>query len=66
MKFYQKEKTKIFFSFLAYNHYRKYTKTIDTVAEYFGEKFGFYFAWLIHYTSFLMIPSIIGASFWFI
>jgi len=66
LNFYRKEKTKIFFSFLAYNNYRKYTKTIDTVAEYFGEKFGFYFAWLLHYTSFLIISSVIGASFWFI
>ena len=40
--------------------YKNHCKVLDNVAEYFGEKFGFYFAWLIHYTSWLLLPSICG------
>jgi Calcium-activated chloride channel len=66
LQLYQKEKKNILFSFLSKNTYRKYTKTIDTVYEHFGEKFAFYFAWLLHYTAWLIIPSIIGGIFWLI
>ena len=34
---------------------------INFVAYYYGEKFGFYFAWLVHYTALLLIPGIVGA-----
>jgi hypothetical protein len=34
---------------------------INFVADYYGEKFGFYFAWLVHYTALLLIPGIVGA-----
>ena len=40
--------------------FKEYLKPLDKVAEYFGEKKGFYFAWLLHYTSWLMFPSIAG------
>jgi hypothetical protein len=40
--------------------YKQCLKPLDKVAEYFGEKRGFYFAWLLHYTSWLLIPSSIG------
>lgn len=33
---------------------------INFIAEYYGEEFGFYFAWLVHYTGMLIIPSILG------
>jgi hypothetical protein len=33
---------------------------MDQIAYYFGEKKAFYFCWLIHYTSWLIWPSIIG------
>jgi len=31
------------------------------VADYYGEKFGFYFAWLVHYTASLLVPGFFGA-----
>lgn len=33
---------------------------IDEVAQYFGEKIAFYFAWLEMYTRWLVVPSIAG------
>ena len=33
---------------------------INIVRDYFGEKIGLYFAWLGAYTTFLIIPSIVG------
>ena len=30
------------------------------ISSYYGEKFGFYFAWLVHYTGFLLLPAIGG------
>jgi hypothetical protein len=42
------------------NSYKKNVRLLDFVAGYFGAKQGFYFAWLIHYTSWLLLPSLIG------
>ena len=33
---------------------------MNFIKDYYGEKFGFYFAWLIHYTGWLIPVSIIG------
>jgi hypothetical protein len=33
---------------------------INFIANYYGEKQGFYFAWLMFYTSWLMVPAIPG------
>ena len=33
---------------------------LNFIKDYYGEKFGFYFAWLIHYTGWLIPPAIIG------
>ena len=33
---------------------------INFIADYYGEKYAFYLAWLLHYTSWLIIPSILG------
>ena len=50
-----KSKTQLLFDIFFEN-----TKSLDLVADYYGEKQGFYFAWLIHYTSWLILPSVIG------
>lgn len=33
---------------------------LDKIRDYFGEKFGLYFAWLGSYTTWLIVPSIVG------
>lgn len=33
---------------------------LERIRDYFGENFGFYFAWLGHYTTWLLVPSIVG------
>ena len=33
---------------------------LNFIKDYYGEKFGFYFAWLIHYTGWLMPAAIVG------
>lgn len=42
--------------------WKKYTQPLNFIAEYYGEKMGFYFAWLIHYTSWLMVLAIFGLA----
>ena len=36
---------------------------LNVIKDYYGEKMGFYFAWLIHYTGWLIPPMIIGLIF---
>ena len=36
---------------------------LNFIKDYYGEKFGFYFAWLIHYTGWLIPVAIIGFFF---
>ena len=43
-------------NFLSYMHPLSYIK------EYHGEKFGFYFSWLIHYTGWLIPAAIVGSA----
>lgn len=33
---------------------------LNFINEYYGSQFAMYFAWLVHYTGMLIIPSIIG------
>ena len=35
-------------------------RSLDFIADYYGEKFAFYLAWLIHYTHWLMYPAAVG------
>lgn len=50
----------LIFGFCLLDSWRHYVKALDYIADYFGEKFAFYFTWLIHYTSWLMFPSLVG------
>jgi anoctamin-10/anoctamin-7 len=40
-------------------------QNIHVIKDYYGEKVGVYFAWLGHYTSFLMLAASIGIFSWF-
>ena len=35
---------------------------LNFIANYYGEKIGFYFAWLSFYTSWLLFPAIFGIA----
>jgi len=35
---------------------------VSSIKNYFGEKVGFYFAWMTHYTAWLLIPAIGGLA----
>ena len=54
-------RTGLFFGFLTGN-YQKYMQPINFIAHYYGEKTGFYFAWLVFYTSWLLVPGIPGLA----
>jgi hypothetical protein len=41
----------------------KNMQPLNFIKDYYGEKFGFYFAWLIHYTGWLIPMAIIGFVF---
>ena len=40
--------------------YEENMQPLNFIREYYGAKFAFYFAWLIHYTGMLLLPSIVG------
>jgi hypothetical protein len=60
-KSWQEYRTRLFFSFLT-GSYIKYMQPLNFIANYYGEKMGFYFAWLMFYTSWLLIPAIPGIA----
>lgn len=35
---------------------------LSSIKNYFGEKIGFYFAWMSFYTSWILIPSILALA----
>jgi len=43
--------------------WEKYTQPFNFIADYYGESYGFFFAWLVHYTAWLLIPGLIGLGF---
>lgn len=53
-------KWRLSLSFAFLGNWKKYAQPLDFIAHYYGEKQGFYFAWLVHYTSWLIVPGIIG------
>ena len=45
------------------SRFLKNMQPLNFLKEYYGEKFGFYFAWLVHYTGWLILPAIVGTCF---
>ena len=43
----------------------KYFQPVNMVKSYFGEKFAFEYAFLIHYEAWLIMPSILGILLFF-
>ena len=41
----------------------KNMQPLNFLKDYYGEKFGFYFAWLVHYTGWLISVAMIGVGF---
>ncbi len=48
---------------MLYKGFLKNMQPLNFIKDYYGEKFGFYFAWLIHYTGWLIPVAVIGAIF---
>ncbi|CDW85080.1 anoctamin-like protein [Stylonychia lemnae] len=51
----------LFFGFIT-GRYKHYMQPLHFIARYYGEKMGFYFAYLLFYTSWLIIPAIPGLA----
>jgi len=51
---------KLIVGFIFGGKWQNYTHPISEIADYAGEKYAFYIAWLIHYTSWLLLPSAFG------
>ena len=56
----------LLFKFNSRKALEKKVKALDDIADYFGEKYAFYIAWLLHYTCWLIYPSLIGLLFYLI
>ena len=41
-------------------NYETNMQPLNFIKNYYGAQFGFYFAWLVHYTGQLLIPSLVG------
>lgn len=50
---------------LLFGNYFKHMQPLNYICNYYGEKMGFYFAFLIFYTSWLVIPAIPGLILFF-
>ena len=51
--------TRLAWGFLT-GKYEENMQPLNFIKDYYGAKFGFYFAWLVHYTGMLLLPSIVG------
>lgn len=43
-----------------YGSFIENLQPLNVIKDYYGEKMGFYFAWLIHYNGWLIPPMIVG------
>ena len=48
---------------MLFTGFLKNMQPLNFIKDYYGEKFGFYFAWLIHYTGWLIPVAFIGVIF---
>lgn len=48
-----------------YGDFIKYFQPVNMVKNYFGEKFAFEYAFLIHYEAWLIVPSVLGILLFF-
>ena len=48
---------------MVFTGFLKNMQPINFIKDYYGEKMGFYFAWLIHYTGWLIPVALIGLAF---
>ena len=51
--------TRLAWGFLSGN-FEQNMQPLNFIKDYYGPKFGFYFAWLIHYTGMLLLPAFVG------
>lgn len=58
----QKHGLKLLLGFLTNKTWENDMQPLNAIADYYGEKWAFYFAWQIHFTSWLIIPSIGGIA----
>ena len=64
-KSWDKYKWRLSFGFI-FRGFLMNMQPLNFIKDYYGEKYGFYFAWLIHYTGQLIIPSILGLIFFIV
>ena len=48
---------------MLFTGFLKNMQPLNFIKDYYGEKMGFYFAWLIHYTGWLIPVALIGFCF---
>ena len=65
MDSWQKYGRRLRFGFL-FGNYIDNMQPINIIKDYYGEKVAFYYAWLMHYTGFLIPLSIFGVIFFVI
>jgi hypothetical protein len=60
-KNFKQYKYKLMKGFLSFSGgYFKYLKPINMIKNYYGEKTAFYYAYMLHYQAFLIIPAFFG------
>jgi len=64
LKSWKKHRAKLLFSMLGMGDLMCHIEPILLIADYYGEKQGMYFTFLIHHIAMLLIPSFFGLILW--